>query len=319
MPFRTVHAAISHTRGIRATNAGATAAVMLREVTRGIFFLLLLFSFRSRLEPLGTMRKEKGGENKRAGWERERDGMGGREVREGREGGREKATTTLFFSFSFFPLLFFSWCSVPSFADLWLAICHVAQYFAPLQGVYYFDETLSLGEADSFLTISAYKGELAVISGAKHLTNLKWTTATGDVVCTDLSDVDLPQGVPAMQWGDPNERSRATLARCKPPPHPPTHPARPGARIRPYPFGWNTVPSTYKGHQLRQTTTLMMLWYRDSTCSWYLWQTSSLSRAHAPPPPFPIISPPPCSSHSAGFTGRWYSYASLRPERQPGA
>ena len=76
--------------------------------------------------------------------------------------------------------------------------------------MYYFDEALSLTAEDNFLTISAYNGELAVISGARHIANVSWTKSAAGAAAymTDLSGHDLPHGVKALQWGEPTERSR---------------------------------------------------------------------------------------------------------------
>eukprot|EP00041_Stephanoeca_diplocostata_P024837 m.639081 g.639081 ORF g.639081 m.639081 type:complete len:493 (-) comp22611_c1_seq1:1772-3250(-) len=86
-----------------------------------------------------------------------------------------------------------------------------------LGGVYHLPATIELGPQDSGLSITAVRGQHVVISGGRHITNVEWshgTTPKGAAyVVTDLSAQDLPEGVPAMHYGDPTNRQRATRAR----------------------------------------------------------------------------------------------------------
>lgn len=74
-----------------------------------------------------------------------------------------------------------------------------------------------MGVQDSGLAIAAVRGQNVVISGGRHISNVRWshgTTPKGAAyVVTDLSGEDLPYGVPAMHYGDPANRQRATRAR----------------------------------------------------------------------------------------------------------
>lgn len=83
------------------------------------------------------------------------------------------------------------------------------------EGLYYLSSTISLTAADSFLTIAAYNGEKAVVSGARKVEGLTWEKASfgSNIYSVDLSGVDLPNGMTAMQYGNASEPSRATLAR----------------------------------------------------------------------------------------------------------
>eukprot|EP00035_Acanthoeca_spectabilis_P013153 m.239199 g.239199 ORF g.239199 m.239199 type:complete len:861 (-) comp15817_c0_seq1:1074-3656(-) len=88
-----------------------------------------------------------------------------------------------------------------------------ATIFLRGNAVHYLSETIQLGPGDSQLTIAAYNNEPVVVSGGVHISNLKWTSGPAGSFIADLSDINLPAGVPAMQYGAPSARSRATLAR----------------------------------------------------------------------------------------------------------
>ena len=91
------------------------------------------------------------------------------------------------------------------------------------KGTYYLASTVTIGPEASGLTIAAYNGEEAVVSGGRHLDGIQWNEcdhpasnnntndhiAAPTVYCADLGEYDLPQGVPALQIGG----SRVTLAR----------------------------------------------------------------------------------------------------------
>ncbi len=81
-------------------------------------------------------------------------------------------------------------------------------------GTYYLDETIILTEEDSLLTIEAYNGEEAVLSGGRVLDNLTWKKVQGrnandNLFAADLSAFPGLDSVPALQVGG----ARATLAR----------------------------------------------------------------------------------------------------------
>jgi len=88
----------------------------------------------------------------------------------------------------------------------------VASPFAHRKHRYYLNATIILHAEDSHLVLAAYPGELATISGGVHIEGRKWKPiATGSPIWgADLSDIELPQGVPALQV----DGKRATLARC---------------------------------------------------------------------------------------------------------
>ena len=69
-------------------------------------------------------------------------------------------------------------------------------------GVYYLPETLSLGEQDSGLTITGYKSEAVVVSGGILADNLAWKPSASNpkVMVADLSGIDFPHGVKALQY-----------------------------------------------------------------------------------------------------------------------
>jgi hypothetical protein len=82
-------------------------------------------------------------------------------------------------------------------------------------GTYYLDAPIVLTERDSGLTISAYQGEHAVVSGGVRLSGLDWQrqpsrAADAPVVyAADLSSHQLPRGMPALL----HRGQRAVLAR----------------------------------------------------------------------------------------------------------
>jgi len=82
-------------------------------------------------------------------------------------------------------------------------------------GVHYMAETLSLGPEDSSLTIAAYNNEQVVVSGGVHIDNIVWKPSESNpkIMVADLSNQDLPHGVPALQYGDEYARVRAVQAR----------------------------------------------------------------------------------------------------------
>ena len=79
-------------------------------------------------------------------------------------------------------------------------------------GVYRLNTTLVLTPADSGLTIAAYDGEAAEVSGGRLLTDLKWKPCAGDkgtYVAKVPESAGLQDGIPALRFDD----ARATLAR----------------------------------------------------------------------------------------------------------
>jgi hypothetical protein len=90
-----------------------------------------------------------------------------------------------------------------------------ASVFLRGNAVHYLAETIHLGPDDSMLTLSAYNNETAVVSGGVLIPNVAWTKAPNSIYHADLSRVDLPAGVPALQFGDPTtqDSTRGILAR----------------------------------------------------------------------------------------------------------
>jgi hypothetical protein len=78
-------------------------------------------------------------------------------------------------------------------------------------GVYHLESTIRLGPADSGLSIVGEQG--ATLSGGILVQGVQWQAGPSGSVVADLSAYVLPQNVPAMQYGDPLERQRATRAR----------------------------------------------------------------------------------------------------------
>jgi hypothetical protein len=80
-------------------------------------------------------------------------------------------------------------------------------------GTHHLDAAITLDNRDSGLTIAAYKGERAIVSGGVRLTGLKWEQSMGaDGQTThhaDVSSYTLPHGIPALH----HRGQRVTLAR----------------------------------------------------------------------------------------------------------
>lgn len=91
-----------------------------------------------------------------------------------------------------------------------------ATVFLRGNAVHYLSNTISLTAADSRLTIAGYNGEPAVVSGGV-LVQATWEENSNGIYVADLSKVNLPAGVPALQFGDPLSGSgsitRGILAR----------------------------------------------------------------------------------------------------------
>lgn len=88
-----------------------------------------------------------------------------------------------------------------------------ATVFLRGNAVHYLANTITLGAQDSGLSIMAYMNESVMVSGGVHVEAVKWTQGSNGIYTADLSDVELPAGVTALQYGNPMARSRATLAR----------------------------------------------------------------------------------------------------------
>jgi hypothetical protein len=79
-------------------------------------------------------------------------------------------------------------------------------------GSFHLSETLELDARDSGLTIAAFEGERAVVSGGVVVSDLHWAPTGGGTFAATLSEATmkrLPRGVPALH----HRGQRATLAR----------------------------------------------------------------------------------------------------------